>query len=362
MAARSPLKTEPGDSTFVLVANLRELRTKRHFSQRDLAVRARCSLPQIKKLERVANQRIRGSTGRSLAEALGVSISVLKGEKQQPAAISTPRKVLSWQIVIDGPWQTASNGIQWKQLKVCHEAYPSRLRRAKVYDLREFHSSQKNAFEELRLRLQRHGEVYERIGDHPNLAKNYDLFADPGKDGLMWALDEWIDGPTLSERLRHGALAKSDLYRCMSGIAAGLEALHLGGAIARDLSPKRIYVTDERVVLTDFEVTKLIGVGATVAPARWDDDPYRAPEVSDKRILDRRCDMFSWSMIFAAALRGDAPHGPDDAEAWIKCAGLPRALTNYLLKCLDEVKNRPSGFRDAIAVLENLRAEWGRRA
>ena len=56
------------------------------------------------------------------------------------------------------------------------------------------------------------------------------------------------------------------------------------------------------MVLTDFELAKLLDGNPTVA-GRWPDDEYRAPEIGEEGI-DERADLYSWGRILVRAIAG----------------------------------------------------------
>ena len=74
----------------------------------------------------------------------------------------------------------------------------------------------------------------------------------------------------------------------MHEIALGLDALHSASVVFRELAPSRVILAadDQRAVLTDFELAKLLDTGPTVSTS-WPDDPYRAPEVEDATASER---------------------------------------------------------------------------
>src|SRR5271165_5233521 len=69
--------------------------------------------------------------------------------------------------------------------------------------------------------------------NHPNICHLYDV----GPDYLVMEL---IDGPTLAERIKQGAMPLEEALGVAKQIAAALEAAHEKGIVHRDLKPGNI--------------------------------------------------------------------------------------------------------------------------
>ena len=164
-------------------------------------------------------------------------------------------------------WEKTANGLQYHVARLRHRFLPSRLARGKCYELRHLPVAERRRLEE---HLRRHPEVCGRIGDHPNVAENFTAtFTENG--GLWWVLDKVEVGATLAERLADGPLEGKSLKTVMTGIAAGLDALHRERVVRRELSPRFVLLRkkDLTPVLTDFELAKLLdGAADGVAGGR----------------------------------------------------------------------------------------------
>src|SRR5580698_828247 len=71
--------------------------------------------------------------------------------------------------------------------------------------------------------------------NHPNICHLYDV----GSDYLVMEL---IEGPTLAERIKQGAIPLDEALRIARQIADALEAAHEKGIVHRDLKPANIKV------------------------------------------------------------------------------------------------------------------------
>ena len=99
--------------------------------------------------------------------------------------------------------------------------------------------------------------------NHPNIAAIYGLEDD---DGTRFLVLELVEGDTLAERLKHGAIPVEESLKLALQIAEALEAAHEKGVIHRDLKPLNIKVTPEgKIKVLDFGLAKaFLGDGADV--------------------------------------------------------------------------------------------------
>jgi serine/threonine-protein kinase len=69
---------------------------------------------------------------------------------------------------------------------------------------------------------------------------------------------ELVEGPTLSERMKEGAIPLDEALRIARQIADALEAAHEKGIVHRDLKPGNIKIKpDGTVKVLDFGLAKL---------------------------------------------------------------------------------------------------------
>src|SRR5215468_7584005 len=95
--------------------------------------------------------------------------------------------------------------------------------------------------------------------NHPNVLTIYDIGAASQEDGgAPYIVSELLNGKTLGERLRGGALPLRRLVDHALQIARGLAAAHEKGIVHRDLKPENLFITkDGRVKILDFGLAKL---------------------------------------------------------------------------------------------------------
>ncbi len=261
--------------------------------------------------------------------------------------IRSPADVLEWKIekYLSG-WEETSNGLQFQRVCLKHRFLAGRMASGKCYELRHMSTQDRAHIEDY---LRRHADVCEAIGDHPNIAQNITAAE---MDGQWWVLDRWEDGETLASRLQSGELSEYELRFILTGIANGLAVLHRNGVIRRELSPKTILLRerDDRPVLTDMELAKIVSGGPTVSPAKWPDDPYRALEVSSAATCDERSDVYSWGRIFVHGVVGSlAARGQESIPDSFK---LPRSVRAIVMQSVEVLPSRrPHAMTQILDVL-----------
>src|SRR5690349_20565110 len=86
--------------------------------------------------------------------------------------------------------------------------------------------------------------------NNPNICALYDV-------GPNYLVMEFIEGPTLAERIAAGVIPVREAIEIARQIAEGLEAAHEKSIIHRDLKPANIKLTlEHRVKILDFGLAK----------------------------------------------------------------------------------------------------------
>ena len=162
--------------------------------------------------------------------------------------------------------------------------------------------------------------------NHPNILSIYDIGEEKG---APYVVSELLDGETLRERLRTGALPARRVIDYASQVAHGLAAAHEKGIVHRDLKPENLFLTsDGRVKILDFGLAKLtrpetesqsgdaptIQV-ATEAGVVMGTAGYMSPEQVRGKPADHRSDIFSFGAILFEMISGKrAFHGETSAD------------------------------------------------
>lgn len=289
------------------------------------------------------------STAIRIQNALGVAQLdelLWQSDSTSPQRIDSTQE---WNVAeVLTPWITASNQLQFHICRLEHQ-HLKRRARGKQYELRAMSSADQERCRSLFLR---HAEVCAAIGSHPHIIRNLTTY--PAPDGrAWWVIDEWVEGQTLAEVLAAGAISRELAWSWLLQIAEALEALHLVGIIRRELTPQSILIRDGNVVLTEFELAKLLDGSPSVASDDWPVDDYRAPEAESDDI-NRQADIYTWGRLAAHFLTGELPERTHEAQALQKLR-LPKAITDLLTRCLAvSRRSRPADFAHIQDVVRKL--------
>jgi Tol biopolymer transport system component len=149
--------------------------------------------------------------------------------------------------------------------------------------------------------------------NHSNILS---IFAIGQQDGSPYIVTELLEGETLRERLRHGALKFRDAIDIAIQTAKGLAAAHERGIAHRDLKPENLFLAkDDRVKILDFGLAKLMQNPSADSPTislREQTDAgrilgtvgYMSPEQVRGEPADARSDIFSLGCVLYEMLTG----------------------------------------------------------
>ncbi len=150
--------------------------------------------------------------------------------------------------------------------------------------------------------------------NHPNILAVFDIGT---HDGAPYVVSELLEGETLRERLRGGALPLRKALDHALQIARGLSAAHEKGIIHRDLKPENLFITkDGRVKILDFGLAKLTQPESsahtslptmthmTEAGVVMGTAGYMSPEQVRGAPVDPRSDIFSFGAILYEMISG----------------------------------------------------------
>jgi serine/threonine protein kinase len=147
--------------------------------------------------------------------------------------------------------------------------------------------------------------------NHPSLVKLLDARLVPGSPGYL--VMEFVNGATLSDRLRQGALASADVAHLACELAAALYTVHEAGVVHRDVKPSNILLARAAVPsrpfhakLTDFGVayladsTHLTTPGTVIGTAA-----FLAPEQVRGAAASPAADIYALGLVLLEALTGE---------------------------------------------------------
>jgi len=105
---------------------------------------------------------------------------------------------------------------------------------------------------EARGRFEREAKVISQL-QHPHICVLYDVGSENETDFLVM---EFLEGETLSDRIKRGPLPTNELLKVAFEIADALAKAHRAGIIHRDLKPGNVMLTKTGAKLLDFGLAK----------------------------------------------------------------------------------------------------------
>jgi serine/threonine protein kinase/tetratricopeptide (TPR) repeat protein len=212
---------------------------------------------------------------------------------------------------------------------------------------------------------------------HPSILSIHELAV---VDGFQMAVMELLEGQTLRERIKKGAIPWRDGVEIAAVIADGLAAAHTKGIIHRDLKPENVFLTsDGSVKILDFglalqrlEIATVTGNGVTLAAtaprAVMGTFGYMSPEQVLGERVDGRSDIFALGCMLYEMLSGRrliAGDTPQEMIANVLHRSVPDLssvdplappeLRAIVARCIDRERSRRfESARDVAMALRSL--------
>lgn len=194
---------------------------------------------------------------------------------------------------------------------------------------------------------------------HPYICTVHDV----GRhDDIEFLVMELLDGTTLAERLKSGALPLPDVLRYAREIAEGLSAAHSRGIVHRDLKPANVMLTASGAKLLDFGLAKAVAeqpatddqartVALTDHGVVMGTPQYMAPEQLDGRPVDARTDVFALGALIYEMATGHRAFNRSTTDM----PGVPPALQQLVEVCLSRNPgDRWSNAHDVLLQLKGI--------
>ena len=162
--------------------------------------------------------------------------------------------------------------------------------------------------DEARARLEHEARTISSL-NHPNICALFDV----GRAGdVDYLVMEFLEGETLTVRLRRGPLPAADVIRYGVEIADALDRAHRQGVIHCDLKPSNIVLTESGAKLLDFGIARLHDAPQA---AMHGTPAYTSPEVLRGEPPDPRSDIFSFGATLYEMATGRRAFGDDRRDA-----------------------------------------------
>ncbi|MFD3506291.1 ADP-ribosylglycohydrolase family protein [Nocardia sp. NPDC058666] len=253
---------------------------------------------------------------------------------------------------------------------------------------------------EIRARFEREADLIAQL-DHPNIITVYDRGVDEER---LWIAMQFVDG-TDASAVPVQQFGIDRIAQIVTQTASALDYAHRQGVLHRDVKPANILLSrtagvgagfDERVVLTDFGIAKLLGdTGGLTRTGQFTATiAYASPEQLSSAPLDGRGDQYSLACTVFRLLTGTGPfdaanpatvmlghlNNPPPAASSRRTA-LPTAVDAVLSKAMakdrehrfptctafataltDALRRRPSSGREPVPSIHRVQTEPETRA
>jgi predicted Ser/Thr protein kinase len=200
---------------------------------------------------------------------------------------------------------------------------------------------------------------------HPSIVP---IYSADERGGVTFMVMAYVDGTTLSTRLRNGtALSPADAVPILRDVALALNAAHARGVIHRDIKPENILVDrlTGRAMVTDFGIARLADALQSGALTRTGQVlgtvGYMSPEQVTGLEVDGRSDLYSLGVVAFETLSGKLPfdgpapvvivaHATKPAPPLASVApNVPAALCAVIDRCLRKNPDDRYATGDALA-------------
>ena len=206
---------------------------------------------------------------------------------------------------------------------------------------------------------------------HENIVSIHTV--EPGEDDYVaYIVMEYIDGPTLYDRMSTESFAPTRAINIALDICRGFIAVHARNIIHRDIKPQNILLTsDYRAKISDFGVARILEATNDLAETLTGTRKYMAPEQYDGE-YDYRVDLYSLGFILYEMLTGRFPfRGKNHNEIKMKKLDvevdfsneLPDEFSEFLYKVLHrDVNVRYQTATEMYEDLNRIRESWYERS
>jgi predicted transcriptional regulator len=207
--------------------------------------------------------------------------------------------------------------------------------------------------------------VLSRDLSHPNILRAYHLGEYRGRRYLTM---QWVDGPTLAERIAHdGPLAQDEVLGIGAKLAGALASAHARRVLHRDIKPQNVLLEGGREpLITDFGLARVVGGPGITSVGMFVGTPnYVSPEQANMLPLDERSDVYALGIVLFEMATGRRPFDGESIQDILEMhrnepapdprlfrPELTERLAALILRCLEKEPDRR--FPDAVSLRQAL--------
>jgi serine/threonine-protein kinase len=220
-------------------------------------------------------------------------------------------------------------------------------------------------------RFEREARMVARM-NHPHICTLHDV-------GPNYLVMELIEGPTLADRIKQGAIPLDEALAIARQVADALDAAHQKGIVHRDLKPANIKVGENgHVKVLDFGLAKAaealvpsgdpsasptLALELTQAGMILGTAAYMSPEQARGKPVDKRADIWAFGVVLCEMVSGKSLFKGEDVSETLAAvikqepdlSGTPIELRKLLRSCLEKVPDqRLRDIGDAKIQVEDL--------
>ncbi|MEE9189476.1 MAG: serine/threonine-protein kinase, partial [Candidatus Neomarinimicrobiota bacterium] len=204
--------------------------------------------------------------------------------------------------------------------------------------------------------------------NHSNIMTIHDIHEE---DDELFIVMEYIEGESLSDKLKQGPLKPKELIKTAIDISDGLHAAHEKEIIHRDIKSENIIcLPTGRAKILDFGLAKRAGMSKiTQDGSTLGTQGYMSPEQVEGLEVDKRSDIFSFGVVLYEMATGRLPFEGDHEAAILysimneepipvttRNPNMPQELEGIIHKALEKnVKDRYQHADDMLADLRQLK-------